>query len=174
MNEKILKGIFSLSGASITIGLVGFMSGLVGLFVDVNALMSIKWLLFALLLETSLILILLKVIYDLAQETRPPPPFEHPIRYMAEENVFIIKKNENFHNSIVVGCYAQMDEVDRLAYLGVVHHVQDKVIQIRIVWDYSVLTKIPSTQEELKNIFIRSVVPVIALQQFNTMENANV
>lgn len=174
MNEKILKGVFSLSGASMMIGLVGFMSGLVGLFVDVNAQMSIKWLLFVLLIETTLILILLKVIYDQAQETRPPSPFEHPIRYMPEENVFIIRKNENFHNSIVVGCYAQIDEVDRLAYLGVVHLVQDKVIQIRIQYDYSVLPSIPSTQEELKNIFIRSVVPITALQQFNTMENANV
>ena len=174
MNEKILKGIFSLSGASITIGLIGFMSGLVGLFVDVNAQMSIKWLLFVLLLETSLILILLKVVYDLTQETRPPPPFEHPIKYVPEENIFIIRKNENFHNSIVVGCYAQMDEVDRLAYLGIVHLVQDRIIQIKIVNDYFVLPRIPLTQEELKNIFIRSVVPVTALQQFNTMENTNV
>ena len=174
MNEKILKGVFSLSGASIMIGLVGFMSGLVGLFVDVNTQLSIKWLLLVLLIATSLLLILLKVIYDLAQETRPPAPFEHPIRYVPEENVFIIRKNENFHSSIIVGCYAQMDEVDRLAYLGVVHLVQDKVIQIRIQCDYSVLSKIPSTQEELKNIFIRSVVPVTALPQFNTMENTNV
>lgn len=174
MNEKIAKGIFSLSGASILIGVVGFMSGLVGLFIDVNSQQSIKWLLFVLLIGISLTLILLKVIYDLTQEIRPPPPYEHPIRYVPEEHVFIIRKNENFLNSIVVGCYALRDEVDRLAYLGVVHLVQDKVIQIKVMFDFSVLPKIPSTQEELRNIVIRPVVPVTALQQFNNQENANV
>jgi len=106
MNEKIAKGIFSLSGASIVIGVVGFVSGFVTLFVNVNDQLSIKWLLFVLLVGISLTLILLKVIYDLSRERRPPPPYEHPIRYVSEEQVFIIRRNENFLNSIVVGCYA--------------------------------------------------------------------
>lgn len=174
MYAKIANGIFSLSGASIFIGVIGFVSGLVGLFIDVNSQLSIKWILLILLLGSSLTLILLKVIYDLSQEKKPPPAYEHPIGYVLEEQVFIIRKNENFLNSIVVGCYTQRNEVDRLAYLGFVHLVQEKVIQIKIARNYSVLDAIPSTQEELKNIVIRPVVPVTALQQFNTMENTNV
>lgn len=171
MKEQVAKAIFSLSGASILIGVVGFMSGLVTIFVNVNEQLSVKWLLLAILVSISLTLILLKVIYDLSQEKRPPPPYEHPIRYVPDEQVFIIRRNENFLNSIVVGCYAVRDEVDRLAYLGVVHLVQDKVIQIKVQTDYSVLPQIPSTQEELKNIVIRPVVPVTALQQFGQLEN---
>lgn len=174
MKEKIVKGLFSLSGASIMIGVVGFMSGIVTIFINVSDQLSVKWLLFALLIGISVILILLKVIYDLSQETRPPPPYEHPIRYVAEEQVFVIRRNENFLNNIVVGCYAQLNEIDRLAYLGVVHLVQDKVIQIKVQTDYSVLPRIPSTQEELRNIVIRPVVPVTALQQISPLENANV
>jgi hypothetical protein len=166
MKEQIAKAIFSLAGASILIGVVGFMSGLVTIFVNVNEQLSVKWLLFSSLVSISLVLILLKVIYDLSQEIKPPPPYEHPIRYVSDEQVFIIRRNENFLNSIVVGCYAVTDEIDRLAYLGVVHLVQDKVIQIKVRADYSVLPQIPSTQEELKNIVIRPVVPVTALEQF--------
>lgn len=174
MKEKIAKSLFSLSGASIMIGVVGFLSGIVTIFVNVNEQLSVKWLLFVLLIGSSLILILLKVIYDLSQETRPPPPYEHPIRYVVEEQVFVIRRNENFLNNIVVGCYSQTNEIDRLAYLGVVHLVQDKVIQIKIQTDYSVLPEIPSTQEELRNIVIRPVVPVTALQQLSPLENTNV
>lgn len=173
MKEQIKKGILSLSGASIMIGVVGFMSGLVTLFVDINNQLSIKWLLFVLLIGISLTLMLLKVIYDLSQEIRPPLPYEHPIRYVPEENVFIIRRNENFPSNTLIACYALRDEVDRLAYLGVVHIVQDKLIQIKIIKDYSILPKIPSTNEELKNIAIRPVVPFAALQQFTISESTH-
>ena len=156
------------------IGVVGFMSGIVTIFINVNEQLSIKWLLFVLLIGISVILILLKVIYDLSQEMQPSPAYEHPIRYVPEENVFVIRRNENFLNHIVVGCYSQANEIDRLAYLGVVHLVQDKVIQIKVQTDFSVLERIPTTQEELRSIFIRPVVPVTALQQVPPLENANV
>jgi len=171
MKDRILNLIFSLSGASVAIGVVGFMSGIVSIFIDVNSLVSIKWLLLIILLTASLILILLKVVYDLSQFTIPPSPFETPIKYVADEQVFVIKRNENFLNHIVVGCYIQQDEIDRVAYLGVVHLVQDKVIQIKVRTDFQILPKIPETTDELSRLVIRPVVPVSALEQFNNLEN---
>ncbi len=170
MKDRILNSIFSLSGASIAIGVVGFMSGIVSIFIDVDSQLSIKWLLLIMLLAVSLILILLKVVYDLSQFTIPPPPFETPIKYVSDEQVFVIKRNENFLNNIVVGCYIQRDEIDRLAYLGVVHLVQDKVIQIKVRADLQVLEKIPESADELDRLVIRPVVPVSALEQFNNLE----
>ena len=101
------------------------------------------------------------------KNTKPPQPFEHPIKYYPDDQIFIIKKNDNFINSIVVGCYAQQDELDRLAYLGVVHHVQDTVIQIKIRFDFGVVEKMLFTSEQLKSIAVRPVVPVTALAQFS-------
>lgn len=75
-----------------------------------------------------------------------------------------------FLNNILVGCYATRDEVDRLAYVGFVHLVQDKMIQIKIRNDYGVLQNIPTTSEELRNITIRPVVPISALSQITTQE----
>lgn len=173
MTNKILGAIFSLSGASIAIGVLGFMAGVVTIFVDVNSELSIKWLLFIVLVLVSIILILLKLIYDLSLETAPPPTFEVPIRYVSDEQVFVIRRNENFINNIVVGCYVRKDDIDRLAYLGVVHLVQDKVIQIRVRADFEVLENIPESSDELKNIIVRPVVPVTALQQLSNLENPN-
>lgn len=170
MKDKIIK-IFSSSGFPILIGVVGFSSSLVTMFINVNDLLSIKWLIFCIVISTTVILILLKVIYDLSQETKPSQPFEHPIRYLPDDQIFVIKKNDNFLNSIVVGCYAQQDEIDRLAYLGVVHHVQDTVIQIKILFDFGVFEKMLFTSEQLKNIAVRPVVPVTALAQFSNLEN---
>jgi len=170
MKDKITKT-FSSSGFPYLIGVVGFSSSLVTMFINVNDQLSIKWLIFSLVISTTVILILLKIIYDLSQERKPSLPFEHPIKYYPEDQIFIIKKNDNFINSIVVGCYAQQDERDRLAYLGVVHHVQDTVIQIKIRFDFGIVEKMLFTSEQLKNITVRPVVPMTALEQFSNLEN---
>lgn len=171
MKDKIINAAFSLSGVSVIIGVVGFLSGLVTIFINVNEQLSVKWLLFSVLISILIISILLKVIYDLSQEIKPPPPFEHPIRYVPEEKVFVIRRNENFPNAILVACYAQQDEIDRLAYLGFVHIIQEKVIQIKIRADFGIFESIPSKSDQLKNIVVRPVVPAAALQQLSNLEN---
>jgi hypothetical protein len=158
---------------SLTIGTAGFLSALVTMFVDVADKVSIRLLLFAIFISTCLIVVLLKVIYDLSSERRPVPPFEHPIKFIPDENLFIIRRNENFLNNIIVGCYSHQDDVDRLAYVAVVHLVQDKVIQIKIHSDLGLLDSIPTTSSELQSLIIRPVVPVTALQQYTNQENTN-
>lgn len=155
-----------MSGASLIIAAAGFLSALVTMFVDINDKISIKILLLIVFLFASFLLILFKIIYDLTNEKQPVAPFEHPIKFISDEKLFIIRRNENFVNNIIVGCYLQLDDVDRLAYLAVVHLVQDKVIQIRIHSDLGLLKAIPSSTNELRNLIIRPVVPVTALQQF--------
>jgi len=168
MRNRIAKGIFSLTGASLIIGAAGFLSALVTMFIDVTASVSVKWLIFVVFILSSFSLILLKIIADLSSEKEPPPPFEVPFKYINESGIFVIRRNENFLNSIIVGCYFQNDGVDTLAYLAVVHLVQDKVIQIKIRVDFGLFPSGDLSPEDLKTIEIRPVVPVTALEQFDT------
>lgn len=162
-----------MSGASLMIAAAGFLSALVTMFVDVADKVPIRLLIFVVFVSSSIFLVLLKIIYDLTNEKKPAAPFEHPIKFIADEKLFIIRRNENFLNNIVVGCYSHQDDVDRLAYIAVVHLVQDKVIQIKIHSDLGLLTTIPNTSTELQNLIIRPVVPVTALQQYTNQENPN-
>lgn len=170
MNEEMKGRLFSFSGISIIVGVVGFVSSMVTIFIDVHADISVKWLLLSIILSLILTIVLLKTIYDLSNKSKPESFFEVPIKYIDDEGVFIIRRNDNFLNNILVGCYATRDEVDRLAYVGFVHLVQDKMIQIKIRNDYGVLQNIPTTSEELRNITIRPVVPISALSQITTQE----
>jgi len=172
MKEKIFSGIFSLSGVSLMLAVAGFVSALVTMFVDVADRVSVKLLIFVILLSVSLLVILLKIVFDLTNEKRPAAPFEHPIMFLPDEKIFVIRRNENFVNSIIVGCYSHQDAVDRLAYIAFVHHVQDEVIQIKIQRDLGILRAIPSSTNELRSLIIRPVVPVTALEQY-TKENAS-
>ncbi|MGE8152579.1 hypothetical protein ACQKP5_15195 [Pseudomonas vancouverensis] len=171
MNEKIKNGFFSLSGLSITIGCVGFISGIVTMFVNVGDQLAIKWFILLALTSSTIIMILLKTVHDLTSEIKPSAPYEHPIKLLPEGQILVIRRNENFINNIILGCYAQTDEIDRLAYLAVVHLIQDKIIQIRIISDLKILDKIPSTKEELKNLIIRPVVPFDAINDLILEKN---
>jgi hypothetical protein len=166
MNNRIVSGIFSLSGVSLVVAVAGFLSAIVTMFVDVGEKVPIRLLILTFFVLTSLVVVLLKVIYDLASEKQPAAPFERPIKFIPDEKLFVIRRNDNFLNNIIVGCYSHQDDVDRLAYVGFVHLMQDKVIQIRIHTDLGLLKTIPSSTNELQTLIIRPVVPVTALQLF--------
>jgi hypothetical protein len=170
MKERILKGIFSLSGVSLLLAVAGFVSAVVTMFVDVASTVPTKVVIFIVLLATSAIVILLKLLNDAIDITAPAPPFEHPIKVLPNEKIIVIRRNENFVNNIVVGCYLYQDEIDQLAYIAVVHLIQDKVIQIKIRTDLGLVEKLPTTKLELQALIIRPVVPVTALHYFQDGE----
>jgi hypothetical protein len=169
MKTKIADATFSLSGLSLAFGALGFLSGIVQLFIDTSVQVSVKWLLALGWLSLSLILILLKIVYDLYREKKPAPPFEVPFKYLHDQQIFVIHRNDNFLNSIVVGCYLQQDDVDTLACIGVVHHVQEKVIQIRVVGNFIGQATPPSSPDSLSRLVVRPVVPVDALNQLSSV-----
>lgn len=163
MKNRLTNAVWSLSGLSLTIGALGFLSGFVQLFVDVSAQISVKWLLFISWLSLTALLILLKIIYDLQNEKRPAPPFEVPIKYLPAQQIFVIRRNDNFLNNIVVGCYFKQDEVDTLACIGVVHIVQEKVIQIKLHGNFLGNYSPSTTSESLDRLVVRPVVPIDAI-----------
>ena len=173
MLTDIKKGIFSLSGLSIGLGALGFLSGLVQLFVDVSSAISVKWLLLSLLVSMSLILILLKVIFDLHLQKDTHPNYESPIRFLDKDGILVIRKNDHFVNQIIVGCYYTTDEVERLAYVGVVHHIQEKVIQIRIIRSFLPDDNGTTPSININHLIIRPVVPYSALDRLGTQEQTN-
>lgn len=165
MKGKILKAIFSSSGASLAIGAAGFISAIVGMFISTDLQLSVKWLLLSIWLFSTVLLILLKLIYDLANEKLPPLPFEVPIRYVQPEQVLLIRRNENFTNQIIVGGYSNVDDIERLLFLGTVHHVQDKFIQIRVLQNSAQDPIAIDVNTNLKTLLIRPVVPLSAIQE---------
>jgi len=163
MKNRLTGVLFSLNGLSLMLGALGAISGFVTMFVDVTTAISIKWLLATVWAAVSLVLVLLKVIFDLHHEKRAAPAFEVPIKYLADKQIFVIRRNENFLNNIVVGCYSQRDEVDTLICIGVVHIVQENAIQIKLRSGFLENESPPVSQDDLSRLQLRPVVPIEAL-----------
>jgi hypothetical protein len=171
MREKIVQATFSLSGLSFGAAALGFLSGVVQLFININDQVSIKWLLFMVWIALTFGMILLKIVYDLHNEKKPAALFEKPIRYIPESQTLLIRRNDNFLNNIIVGCYFQQDEIDTLAFIGSVYIIQEKVIQIKIIGDFIGAYTAPTSQNSLDRLVVKSVIPFDAFNQIQSSGN---
>ncbi|WP_024955926.1 hypothetical protein [Sulfurospirillum arcachonense] len=170
MYDYIKLNIFSISGISISIGVLGFLSGITTIFLDVNSSLSVKWFLFIILIFISIFIIFLKIMHDLWIKSEIHKSHEVPIKAILEDQILVIRKNDNFINNILVGCYSINDDIERLAYIGVVHHVQDKLIQIRLIQNKGILKQSPYDKEAFNTLIIRPVIPFNAITEIKQEE----
>lgn len=161
------KWLVTFNVISILVGVAGFLSAVVGMFVNVADQISVKWLLLALWLCITIVLMLFKIMHDLLNDNSSSiKSHESPIKFSQELNILIIRKNPFFPANSLVGCYWVEDEVETISFLGTVHHVQDDLIQIKLLKKLgsrdvsSVLTK-----AAMKKIIIRPAIPLAAISE---------
>lgn len=162
-----LKKILSFSSISIILGVFGLLSGFTGLYYSEMAPIPFWIFITVVWFFLSVLIILVKFIYDGFEGQNGIKSSENPISYNEDIGCFLIKSNPNFTGQVLVGCYANNDGYEQLAYVGNVHHVQDSALQIKIIKDMNILENIPNTQAELRKLEIRPVVPFAAISQIS-------
>lgn len=123
------------SAPSVVFGATGFLSAIVTMFVNTSSSLSVKWFIFLVWISVSIIVVLINVILDTEKELtkRKPLPYERPLGLPDDEGIIVIRRNEAFSNNIIIGIYFVNDEIERPAFAAHVHHVQDKIIQIKVI-----------------------------------------
>lgn len=170
MKNNLFNQLLSFPSLSILLGVIGFLSGITQLFIDINTTISIKWMLFLIMIFLSVTLILIKLIFDLSK-SKNRPAFEKPISCVQSDNndiTFLIRENENFKYNIFVAGYVKRNQLDTLSFIGYVENVQEKMLHIHV----SGWTEKPDLhdrqgnikQEILSSIEIRPVLPRQALE----------
>ncbi|EEP69530.1 hypothetical protein [Kingella oralis] len=164
---KNLKQIFNYS-FPILVAVIGFSSSIVSLFIDLNMKISIKWVIFLIVISLTLICALGKYIFELLKK-QSKPAMENPISCMKvnemgnNEVIFLIRNNENFKYNIFVAGYGKRNQLDTLLFVGFVENAQEKMLQIRVnTWVQEVdLFDLQGNikQEILSSIEIRPVIP---------------
>lgn len=158
----IRSKVFSFNSIAIFIGVAGVLSAIVTLFVDVNSLISTKWILFLTLLFLTTSSVLIKIALDLSNEkVEARKVFEKPIKANAEQQIFVTRLNPLFTPNCIVGGYLVEDEVEAFAFAGYVYHTQENLIQIKLVLLLDDVTKELDLFEKkvMNKIIIRPVIP---------------
>jgi len=126
--------IMTFNSIAIIVGLAGFLSAFVTMFIDVNQKISVKWFLFFALVSFSMLTIAAKIIHDLLKEVIPPPIFfEKPIKSYPDKGMLIIKHNKLFNHNSVVGGYWDSGGVESFIFIGFIYHTQDSLMQVKVI-----------------------------------------
>lgn len=137
------------------IGVLGILSGISGLFIDLNGTVSIRWLLAYLLITGTIMVILLNLVAARPAVIEKPIPFDEVPISVHDGNLLMIRRNPYLANLIVVAGYQSAGEYERLAFVGTVEHIQERAVQVRVGATYNGF--VPA--EHFRDIVVRPVVP---------------
>lgn len=132
----VVKKVTTEHGAYIGIAVVGFVASIVGLFVNVNGTISIKWLIATVCISLTLIVILIRALVAamdrnaLADEIRV-------IRYVPAKGVLLVRSNFDLPVNAVLSIFLTNEGYEELYALGYVENVQARhVASVKITREF--------------------------------------
>lgn len=169
MIKNKLKKILTLNGISIIIGVSGSMLGLVSILInDYNLKISLKWLVFAIFLFFSFLLISFKLSYELYLELKTKKPNKSKaIRYLESSSILLVENNDFLDFSGMTSIFFLDRDIEIEIGQGYVQNVQEKFTQIKILSFDEDFTKhhsntlqklIENNNDILRNIIIKSYI----------------
>jgi hypothetical protein len=116
----------------IFIAVIGFLSSLATLFIDVNDKISIKWILFETVVFMTLIAILIRTILILSQ-IKNISQNTKVIKYKKDDNILILKSNIEIPMNSLVSIYHKDNGYEELYGVGFVENIQEnKLIALKV------------------------------------------
>jgi len=130
-----LKEILSLNGISLIIGIIGGISTFTTILItDLNAQISVKWLLFTIFVFIFCMLIAFKLCYELFIEARKKTPLHSKaIRYLANNNLLLVETNQNLEYSVKATIFYLTNGVELVMGNGYVSNIQENFVHISIL-----------------------------------------
>lgn len=131
-----LKKVLSFNGIFLIIGILGGLSSILTVFITKwNAQISLKWLVLTIFIGLIIILILIKLIFNLNEELRYKTQNKARImKYLPDKYTFLIEKNQTFGYSAMVSIFYYLDDIyETEVGKGYVKNIQDQFIQIQLL-----------------------------------------
>jgi hypothetical protein len=143
-------------GLYILIGVVGFVSAVASLFVDLGAEVAVKWLLGLVCISLVAILILIRALFALGS-VRDVSRTIRVIKYLPDKNVFLVRTSFDLSVNSLLSIYVERQGYEELFALGCVENVQDKnVACLRIVREFA---EIPEGIDLCKKAVVKTTLP---------------
>lgn len=135
MIKDKLKIILTFNGIAYAIGILGSLASILTVFVtNWNTLVNIKWLVLVLFLAFSIILILIKLVFDFSAELRKKHPVSLKVlRYIPHSLTFIVNVSDALGYSAMVSIFYMDDEFEIEFGKGYVSNIQDEFIQVQLI-----------------------------------------
>jgi len=141
--------------AYIAIAVVGFISSVVALFVDVNSEISIKWLLFATTLFLIITIFLIRLSFAIAS-TNGLGSKIRIIKVYKDKGIIAVRSPTELAINSLLSLYEKIDSYEELIGMGYVQNKQeDGILSIKIVY----LNENGISDDFRKNGLIKTTLP---------------
>ncbi len=130
---KIFEQVLWEKSLYIAIAVLGFISSLISLFIDINTTISIKWLLGYVWLSLTIGWILVEIIYVIAT-IRNYPEETKVIHYIQEKQLIILKTTLSLSYQSLLSIYKNEKGYEELIAVGYVLNIQENnTLQVQIL-----------------------------------------
>lgn len=153
---KLSKKVTSEKGGYILIAVIGFVSSIVTLFIDVNETISIKWIILLVCIFATFTIIFIRIIIAIASAKRIDASI-NIVKYYQDREVFLIKTNVPIPINALLSIYIQMDDYEDLYALGYVENVQEnKLVSVKVIKKF---IDEPQPQDLLEKSVVKTSLP---------------
>lgn len=156
---KLLIQIFTEKGLYISTGVIGFISGIVGIFIDVNSEISVKWLLFVISISLIVVIVLLSLLSKFIWE-KPIINQIKIIKYYSDRQAIVLKTNQDISINSLLSIYINNDGYEELQAICYIENIQEnKLLSAKIIKNFVAIDS-----ELIKKSIIKTTLPLIAIR----------
>lgn len=146
----------------IAIATLGFLSSITTLFIDINAKVSIKWLLFVVWLFLTILVIILRSTFDLYVKRERDEKIRI-IKIITNDNAYILESKKDLPINSLLSVYKNYDGYEKLCGICLVENIQEnKLIAAKLIkW------KVDFPFAEQKNIVFKTSLSISIYEGFD-------
>lgn len=132
--KDIIHKTLTFNGVSLFIGIVGGIFGIVSIFIDWSAVVSVKWLVSLIVIFVFIVLILVKIINDAAVRLRGTNSSKFEvIKIINGGQLILINNHPTLLPNVIVSLYYIENGCEIYFGQAYISHIQDEFTQVRIL-----------------------------------------
>jgi len=160
---ELFKEVITEKGIYIVLAVIGMLSGISTMFLDMESTVTIKWLLFIVTISLIIIIIFFSFLNKIVWEKQIIPTLKI-IKFYKEKETIILKTNQNISVNSLLTIYINDEGYEYLQYLCFVENIQeDKLISLKIVYSF----RDDKDIEIIKNGIVKTTIPQNILGELN-------
>lgn len=164
MLKTFLKKFITTNGIAYTIGILGSIASILTVFISkFDTTIKLKWFLFTVFVFLTIVLILVKLLFDILNTLRIKMPNKaKALRYEQTLDSLLVEKNDFLGHSALVSIFYINDSFEIEFAKGFVSNIQEKFIQIKITgFDNKFAQRHENIIQEIKNNNVNTLDKII-------------
>lgn len=154
---NLIKDIFTEKFFYIFIAVVGFLSSITTMFIDINSTLSIKWFLMLIVVCLTFLLLFVRIIIGLLYIKKIDMEIK-PIKHLQNDQILMVKSNTSLAMNSILSIYLKGNDYEKfIAICSVYNNQENGLVALKLLLG-------DLDEVNIKEILIKTTLPLEALE----------